>query len=154
MACGRTHSVMLDYTGRVWTWGSGADGETGHGDTLSRSKPTKVSALSSRQMVAISCGSRHTLALSSEAKVYSWGWGVYGQLGHGDVLSCHSPTLVFSLRDFKVTKVACGYRHSMVLSSEPQVVWAWGWGRHGQLGLGRWVDEVLPQASHTGPRAT
>ena len=24
-------------------------------------------------------------------------------------------------------------------------VWAWGWGRHGQLGLGGWADALSPQ---------
>ena len=28
------------------------------------------------------------------------------------------------------------------------MVWAWGWGQHGQLGLGHWNDELLPQPLH------
>ena len=70
--------------------------------------------------------------------------------------------------------VACGYRHSMLCcehAAPPQArsapelarggrgaeaaeaeaprlvasVWAWGWGRHGQLGLGGWADALTPQ---------
>ena len=32
-------------------------------------------------IVDICCGSRHTLALSQDNKVYAWGWNKYGQLG-------------------------------------------------------------------------
>lgn len=93
----------------------------------------------------VACGSRHSLALSAEGTLYSWGWGVYGQLGHGDMLSRRTPTIVESLRPFSISQIACGYRHSMVVSSNPRMVWSWGWGHHGQLGLGHWTDELLPQ---------
>ncbi|KAL1528475.1 hypothetical protein AB1Y20_009819 [Prymnesium parvum] len=145
IACGRTHSVLLDESGQLWSWGSGDDGVLGHGDTRARREPTKCAALAEQQMLSVACGSRHTLALASDGTLYSWGWGVYGQLGHGDVLSRRVPTAVQALREQKISVLACGYRHSMVLCRAPQAVWAWGWGQHGQLGLGKWVDELQPQ---------
>ena len=58
-------------------------------------------------------------------------------------------------------ELACGYRHSMVVAVAARdsgggveaagggevlrrKVFAWGWGRHGQLGLGSWTDELTP----------
>jgi alpha-tubulin suppressor-like RCC1 family protein len=32
------------------------------------------------------CGARHTVLISSRGEMYSSGWGIYGQLGHGDNL--------------------------------------------------------------------
>ena len=29
------------------------------------------------------------------------------------------------------------------------MTWAWGWGQHGQLGLGHWDDELSPQPLHS-----
>ena len=29
------------------------------------------------------------------------------------------------------------------------MVWAWGWGQHGQLGLGHWADDLTPQPLHS-----
>lgn len=36
--------------------------------------------------VAVHPGGRHALALTEEGKVYSWGCGDRGQLGHGNTL--------------------------------------------------------------------
>lgn len=35
-----------------------------------------------RFIVSVASGWRHSLALDREGRVYSWGWGSYGQLGH------------------------------------------------------------------------
>ncbi|CAM9229950.1 unnamed protein product, partial [Heterosigma akashiwo] len=42
----------------------------------------------------ISLGSRHSLCLTSEGKIYSWGWGATGQLGQNDLSTRETPTLV------------------------------------------------------------
>jgi len=36
-------------------------------------------------------------------RVFTWGWGVHGQLGHHSVEDCHTPTLVERL----IGKVSC-----------------------------------------------
>ena len=85
---------------------------------------------------------------------------------------CAVDALEGALRGCERALVACGYRHSMLVcehaarprarsapdllvapapggaDAEPAVVssvWAWGWGRHGQLGLGSWADALVPQ---------
>lgn len=37
-----------------------------------------------QKVVQISCGWRHTLAVTDKDNVFSWGRGTSGQLGHGD----------------------------------------------------------------------
>lgn len=39
----------------------------------------------------IECGYKHAIAKSSLGKIYTWGWGAKGQLGHGHVDSEISP---------------------------------------------------------------
>ncbi|XP_031421009.1 RCC1 domain-containing protein 1 [Clupea harengus] len=58
----------------------------------------------------VSCGSRHTAAVSSEGDLYTWGWGDYGQLGHGTLVSSDQPSLVdfFPRRGLCVEDVRCG----------------------------------------------
>ncbi len=53
----------------------------------SREEPTLVSALSGKNIIAISCGSSHSAAISAEGDLYTWGRGNYGRLGHGKLLS-------------------------------------------------------------------
>lgn len=161
IACGRGHSVAVDRDGRLYCWGGNDDGALGHGDRVSRPSPTLCAALYGLIVVEVACGSRHTLALVQEpaspltgsggspptsGTLYSWGWGVYGQLGHGDVGDRLEPTAVAALVETPVVQLACGYRHSMVVTAdEPRVIYAWGWGIDGQLGTGAHKDANLPQ---------
>lgn len=39
-----------------------------------------------QKIVQISCGWRHTIAVTDKNNVYSWGRGTNGQLGHGDTI--------------------------------------------------------------------
>ncbi len=40
----------------------------------------------------VSCGFSHTLALTKNGKVFSWGQGKFGALGHGSNESKKEPT--------------------------------------------------------------
>jgi alpha-tubulin suppressor-like RCC1 family protein len=46
-------------------------------------QPRIVYNLPNGQTRNIACGSHHILALTSNGKVYSWGDGSWGKLGHG-----------------------------------------------------------------------
>ncbi|XP_033102974.1 RCC1 domain-containing protein 1-like [Anneissia japonica] len=63
----------------------------------------------------ISCGSRHTAAVLENGKLYTWGWGKYGQLGHGDTKTIDRPTLVTALEDKQVVDVVCGEWNTVVV---------------------------------------
>ncbi|KAH0620167.1 hypothetical protein JD844_014800 [Phrynosoma platyrhinos] len=58
----------------------------------------------------VSCGSRHTAALTRAGDLYTWGWGQYGQLGHGDAASSDRPRKVGCFADWNlcVVDVTCG----------------------------------------------
>lgn len=67
------------------SWGMGRDGQLGLGDTEPRSVPTLVGGeLEGKTVVSVSCGATHTAAVTDDGKVFSFGGGVSGQLGHGD----------------------------------------------------------------------
>lgn len=66
----------------MYTWGQGEGGLLGHGSTTTFNVPKKIVALDSVSVVQIHCGGLHTLALTDEGHVYSWGRGEGGQLGH------------------------------------------------------------------------
>jgi len=68
----------------VFTWGRGEDGQLGLGDTSDQDEPTYVDALRGVGVRQIACGSGHTVVLSTEGEVFTWGRGDDGRLGHGD----------------------------------------------------------------------
>ncbi|NXM88740.1 RCCD1 protein, partial [Oenanthe oenanthe] len=62
------------------------------------------------EVSAVSCGSRHTAAVTRGGELYTWGWGKYGQLGHGDNISCDQARRVEQLvaEGLRVEEVVCG----------------------------------------------
>lgn len=58
------------------------------------------------------------MALSADHRVWSWGWGVHGQLGVGGIEDVLLPTHVTALDEYEVTQFAAGYSHSAVISSQ------------------------------------
>ncbi|XP_051548669.1 RCC1 domain-containing protein 1-like [Myxocyprinus asiaticus] len=64
----------------------------------------------------VGCGSRHTAAITNTGDLYTWGWGQYGQLGHGFENSTDEPTLVeyFPCHGLCVKDVVCGLWNTFV----------------------------------------
>lgn len=58
------------------------------------------------------------MALSADHRVWSWGWGVHGQLGVGSIEDSLLPTHVTALDEYEVTLLAAGYSHSAALTSQ------------------------------------
>lgn len=75
------------------------------------------------KIVAISAGEAHTLALTGDGKVYSWGRGTFGRLGTGSEEDRHMPVQVRffgsdheSEEKLKIVGVAAGAYHSLALA--------------------------------------
>lgn len=45
----------------------------------------------------VSCGPYHAAAIGSDGRLFTWGDGLFGKLGHGDHCSAHSPRFVTTL---------------------------------------------------------
>ncbi|XP_053307028.1 probable E3 ubiquitin-protein ligase HERC4 isoform X3 [Spea bombifrons] len=103
---------------------------------MTEAEKSLVGALDAQNIVAVSCGEAHTLALNDKGQVFSWGLAVDGQIGISTVEEyVRVPRNIKSLSEVHIIEVACGYHHSLALSRESNI-YAWGQNRHGQLGLG------------------
>lgn len=78
--CGESHTVALTVEGEVYAWGGGSMGQLGLGDLLRQNLPIQVSNLENR-IIQIGCGKRHSVAVSKEGRLFTWGSNEYGQLG-------------------------------------------------------------------------
>lgn len=83
VACGDHHSAALSADGRLFTWGRGKYGQLGHGHYNNLSKPKLVTALRGLHIVQVACGGDHTLVITREGVLYSWGRGTWVQTGLG-----------------------------------------------------------------------
>lgn len=116
--------------GTVWTFGRNDNGQLGDGTIRDKLTPVQVLGLS--DVIAISAGGLHTIALKDDGTVWTWGSNIYGQLGDGSAANRRTTAVqVISLRD--VIAIAGGGYHSLVLKSDG-TVWTWGNNVYGQLG--------------------
>ncbi|KEH16774.1 chromosome condensation regulator RCC1 repeat protein [Medicago truncatula] len=129
----------------VCSWGRGEDGQLGHGDTDDRLLPTKLSAFDGQDIVSVTCGADYTVARSKSGKdVYSWGWGDFGRLGHGDPSDLFIPHPIRALQGLRIKQISCGDCHCLAVTMENKVL-SWGRNQNGELGLGTTKDSHVPQ---------
>ncbi|KAL1459278.1 hypothetical protein WDU94_011280, partial [Cyamophila willieti] len=130
--CSEGHVLAVTSEGEVYSWGVGEHGKLGHGNTLSQRRPKLImGGLYGKRVTQVSAGHSHSAAVTEDHLLFTWGEGDHGRLGHGDLKSRHSPTLVSELSD--VTAVSCGESHTLVLGVDG-VVWSMGSGNWGKLG--------------------
>ncbi|KAL7865516.1 hypothetical protein SRHO_G00107630 [Serrasalmus rhombeus] len=99
----------------VWSWGRGQEGQLGHGDFLPRLQPLCIKNLSNKEVVKIVAGSNHSLALTAQCQVYSWGSNKFGQLGHMNSPST-VPHFIKMSEGIRVWDVAGGQTHTVLLA--------------------------------------
>ncbi|KAM7529011.1 hypothetical protein LguiB_032421 [Lonicera macranthoides] len=145
ISAGASHSLALLSGSVVCSWGRGEDGQLGHGDAEDRLSPTHVSTLDKHDIVSVTCGADHTVAYSqSRTQVYSWGWGDFGRLGHGNSSDLFTPQPIKALHGLQIRQIACGDSHCLAVTMEGEVQ-SWGRNQNGQLGLGTIEDSLVPQ---------
>ncbi|GLI62584.1 hypothetical protein VaNZ11_005258 [Volvox africanus] len=143
VACGSEHSLAATEKGTVVSWGWGRYGNLGDGESQDRYLPTRVVGLEGVRMVLAKCGWRHSAVVSEDGRVFTFGWSKYGQLGHGDHVDHTRPSQVAALQHTRIVTVAGGWRHTVAADSCGNL-YAWGWNKFGQLGLGDTEDRLAP----------
>jgi alpha-tubulin suppressor-like RCC1 family protein len=101
VAAGDNFSIVCTEGGEVWTWGEGSGGKLGHGDQKEQREPMLVAGifnvsfsdllyplymhiyvishkqchpgLKGKHIVQVAAGEKHSVALSKDGQVYSWG---------------------------------------------------------------------------------
>ncbi|KAI5768273.1 protein RCC2 [Mustela nigripes] len=99
-----------------------------------------LSGVRVRTVVSGSCAA-HSLLITTEGKLWSWGRNEKGQLGHGDTKRVEAPKLIEGLSHEVIVSAACGRNHTLALTETGSVL-AFGENKMGQLGLGNQTDAV------------
>ena len=131
ISAGSSHTVALRADGTVWAWGWNRNGQLGDGTWDTQSLvPVQVQDLT--DIIAISAGWTHTVALREDGTVWTWGGYSWGQLANGGV-SQRTPGKVQNLVD--AIAISAGQDMTIVLR-ENGTVWSSGANWSGQLGDG------------------
>ncbi|XP_027205306.2 putative E3 ubiquitin-protein ligase HERC4 [Dermatophagoides pteronyssinus] len=143
IAAGGSHSAILSCTGAIYVWGKNEFGQLGLSDCENRCLPTLQKSLRNQKIAYINLGDEHSAALTYEGGLFTWGAGMYGQLGHGRNTNEVLPRKVFELMGVKIVQVSCGRCHTLVVSKQGRV-YSFGLNGSGQLGIGNTCSKYLP----------
>ncbi|XP_022960825.1 PH, RCC1 and FYVE domains-containing protein 1-like [Cucurbita moschata] len=158
VACGEYHTCAVTLSGDLYTWGDGTynSGLLGHGKEVSHWVPKRVTGpLQGLHVSSISCGPWHTAVVTSAGKLFTFGDGTFGVLGHGDRGSISIPREVESLKGLRTVRVACGVWHTAAIvevmvgnpgshNNSSVKLFTWGDGDKGRLGHGDKEAKLVP----------
>ncbi|XP_072985908.1 ultraviolet-B receptor UVR8-like [Typha latifolia] len=147
VATGLSFTVILTNQGQVYTCGSNAHGQLGHGDTMDRPTPRIVELFDGLgHVVQVAAGASYTFAVTDDGTVHSFGSCTNFCLGHGDQHDELGPRAIqsFKRRNIHVVRVSAGDEHAVALDS-CGYVYTWGRGYCGALGHGDENDKTSPE---------
>ncbi|XP_031253249.1 ultraviolet-B receptor UVR8-like [Pistacia vera] len=105
----------------------------------------------------MTCSWQSSISVAGDREVFMLGGSNHGVLSDPEKMSPAKPLSensneaalekVSGLDDAKVVQIAAGAEHS-ALVTDNGIIMTWGWGEHGQLGLGNTSDQT--QGSKSG----
>eukprot|EP01116_Phalansterium_solitarium_P008085 TRINITY_DN2133_c0_g1_i1.p1 TRINITY_DN2133_c0_g1~~TRINITY_DN2133_c0_g1_i1.p1 ORF type:complete len:364 (+),score=83.84 TRINITY_DN2133_c0_g1_i1:94-1185(+) len=136
LAAGDRHAAAVCDDGDVYTWGYAGRSGSGHG-SLERDclVPRRVEAMRGRRVCRVACGNSTTAFITDAGELLMC--GRFAGLGDGG-----APYVVPGLDGKRVTAVAIGFRHALIVADD--VVYAWGTSKDGALGLGAVTTAAVP----------
>ena len=90
----------------------------------------------------MACGAVHTITISNDGTLYSFGYNYQGQLGLGHYKEVSLPTPISNLP--KISLISCGFRFTVCVDYEG-FIWSFGENDWGQLGTGNKTNFNVPQ---------
>ena len=84
---------IRDRDGDVYAWGYNAHGQLGIGNANNQNTPQKITTFDKNvKSIQATCPRyTHVVALTTDNKLYTWGYNGYGQLGSGNTSDAYSP---------------------------------------------------------------
>jgi len=153
------HTMAIASDGTLWAWGANQSGQLGDGTRTSRFFPVQItqgfapnpySILGydpnilyavdiTGEVIYVSAGGAHTMAITTDGTLWGWGENFSGQLGNGTNLNSNVPVRIME----NVVAVSAGMAHTLAVTENGEL-WAWGDNSHGQLGDGTRTNRNSP----------
>eukprot|EP01113_Clastostelium_recurvatum_P015278 TRINITY_DN1847_c0_g1_i2.p1 TRINITY_DN1847_c0_g1~~TRINITY_DN1847_c0_g1_i2.p1 ORF type:complete len:799 (-),score=177.11 TRINITY_DN1847_c0_g1_i2:50-2446(-) len=142
IACGAYFSTGRTQSGEVLSWGHGEYGQhggdanyqdwrgggqagsNGKDSNLQQAMPQRVGGFQGQRVVFVACGQLHSVVITEDRGLYTWGWGSSGCLGHGDKRFQLVPRLVTSLQGEDIAHASCGWKHTLVVKAGDMTTFA------------------------------
>ena len=139
ISTGNDFSGFITKNFDLYTFGKNDKGQLGVGDLTDKMVPTVVvDGIDNLKSISISCGYEHTLVLTTNKNVVSFGENENGQLGIGSFNDQMSPTQIIDSSSNNINNIqsiSSGFSYSLILS-ENGTIYSSGDNTYGQLGNG------------------
>lgn len=152
ISLGQVHSAALTASGSLFTWGSNTYGQLGNGTNNLHITPIDMTNFfnlnSSEVITSISLGGNHSMAITSENRIFTWGNNVRGQIGNGTFTNVNLPTNITQQFAFEANEgvqlSSSGRNFGMIITTLGRV-FSWGENTNGQLGDGLDINLSTPK---------
>ena len=115
---------------------------TAHGESDEKMKSEMMLNSFVQPELTCACGNDHTITLSGDGTLYSFGYNRLGQLGLGHNNDVSLPTPIQNLP--KINMISCGGYFTVCVDDEG-FIWSFGDNNCGQLGTGNKTNFNVPQ---------
>ena len=128
--------------GTLWTWGKNGGYDAGHlglGDTVDRSSPVQVGALTTWLTPCMGYG--HAMCTKTDGTLWIWGRNNYGELGLNDTVARSSPVQLGGLTTWSKPSTAGNYTYCL---KNDNTLWAWGGASSGETAQNNTIARSSP----------
>lgn len=147
---GQYHTLVWTSDGEAYSFGYGSSGQLGHGTREDELMPRLIEGLlKGKKVIGAAAGHGHSMLMTADGEVYSFGNGNNRQLGHGSPMTDELvPRLIEGpLVDKAVVGVTAGAYHSLLWTTDGE---AFSFGSEGDGRLGHESEGNEPSLV-TGP---
>jgi len=146
---GDRYTVILKEDGTVWATGYNVVGQLGDGSIINSTEPVQVKTSDKEYLtnvIKISVGINHTLALTKDGEVYAWGGNTYGQLGNNSTENKYYASRVLDVDGTgylnNIVDISAGSAFSTFLKNDGNV-YSVGYNLDGRLGIGNLAHQQI-----------
>eukprot|EP00929_Paragymnodinium_shiwhaense_P038697 TRINITY_DN20421_c0_g1_i1.p1 TRINITY_DN20421_c0_g1~~TRINITY_DN20421_c0_g1_i1.p1 ORF type:complete len:1234 (+),score=284.39 TRINITY_DN20421_c0_g1_i1:167-3868(+) len=147
-ASGQMHSMLLTHDGKVYTMGTSTRGALGQGPDVQQTAPIQLRITEEIPVRFVICGAQHSVIVTDEGRIFTFGDNSHGQLGLGDAKvkfkDVPQPLDKFTHQAGRCRLLAAGDNHCVAVTVTGRV-YSWGANADGQLGTGKVGDAFEPQ---------
>jgi alpha-tubulin suppressor-like RCC1 family protein len=140
---GAQHSLAVDSSGNLFSWGNNDQGQLGGGITAPRVTPMQVAGISGLRAADAWLGATHIV--NNDGSVWGWGANGSGQLGNNSTAPSITPVQVPGI--VAAVGLASGQDFVLVVISDGTLR-AWGRNTVGQVGNGTYGAAKLSPVTH------
>ncbi|WP_298268198.1 hypothetical protein [Geobacter sp.] len=151
IAAGGSHNLALVGSGQLWAWGYNGFGQLGDATTVDHTAPELIVIPGNLTVIDIGAGSDHSVVVTSDGRVWTWGYNLAGQLGYATLPNQYlpSPTRIESDENGSpfdnVARIVLVGGHHTIVQKGDGTYWAWGYNGFGQLGDGTTTNRFAPR---------